>query len=212
MPEGIDGLPGPALALSLPYNSKDTGKNFIEALCQAASTIPEMRVFGGYASTQQILEAYSENRLPHMHLLEGKDEILVMSNEVNFFSYCGFYYSVKTLSVLAAETMTKRAVSFVEARVRDPEENRDVSDFKGENSGTIREGFFWIKKEKVKVVQTAQLLITSFVSEKNERQNEYYKNEDRCTSVRYTSPGHADDPPYSIRDDSTDYGYVPFSI
>ncbi len=55
-------------------------------------------------------QAYSENRLPHMHLLEGKDEILVMSNEVNFFNYYSFCFSVKTLSVLGTENVIKRAV------------------------------------------------------------------------------------------------------
>lgn len=102
------------------------GGIFIEALWHVSLTIPGMRVFCGHASTQRILEAYSENRLPRMHLLGGKDGVSVLNNEVSFLSYCGLHFSVKSLDVLAAENLIKKAVSLVEARVRDYQGRADT--------------------------------------------------------------------------------------
>jgi hypothetical protein len=111
LPAGLGNLPGPALAVSFPHRPEEWDEGLVESLHRAASTLAGSSVFAAHIPTQEILEAYGRNQLPPLRLLKGKEEILAVYSQVDFFCYCGLHIPVQGLDVLAAEAMIREIIS-----------------------------------------------------------------------------------------------------
>lgn len=107
----------PGLALSLPHNPENTKVDLAEIFCEIAINSSDMHVFAAYASAQETIKAYSENKLPELHFLKGKREISDYRDEVDFFNYSGLWFSVKERNVLSVEIFIKEVLSYIEKSV-----------------------------------------------------------------------------------------------
>lgn len=115
-PNGFADLPGPALALSFPHRPSDTGSRFLDALVAVKNRLSDSEklvLFAAHASEEESLKAYGEGRLPPLHVLLGKEEILDHYSKMVFFNYCGLYLPVGQADVTTAETWIKEVVSYI---------------------------------------------------------------------------------------------------
>lgn len=111
-PYGFGHFPGPALAISFPHKPENLTKDFLETLCDLSSAFPDLSVFAAYAPLQQILKAYSENELPGLYTLKGKEEIHAISSQVEFFPYFGLYVLVENRNVSFIEKLIKEIMGY----------------------------------------------------------------------------------------------------
>lgn len=122
LPEGLGDLPGPALALSFPHRPADLKCDLLELLDRTAPDLEGLPLFAGYVSTPEILAAYREDRLPPLHLLKGREQILAKRDQVDFFPYFGLYFPIARHDVLAVENHMREVLSRLEEVTQDEAE------------------------------------------------------------------------------------------
>lgn len=115
LPFGLGSLSGPSLALSIPHNPRDRDIDFTEVFHKIATELDDVCLFAAYATLEKTLGAYVENRLPELHFLKGKVQILNMREKVGFYCYFGLSFSAENLTVLSAEKKIREILSHLES-------------------------------------------------------------------------------------------------
>jgi hypothetical protein len=119
LPEGLDELPGPALALSFPHRPADLEQDLLPILERIGSTHSGLRLFAAQIPRSEILKAYAQDRQPPLRLPVGMAEILANRDGVHLLNYFGLYFPVAGLDIVTAETVLRDVLSQQERKMND---------------------------------------------------------------------------------------------
>lgn len=100
LPFGFKEIEHPSIMVSLPCKAEDVDLDFLSKLHQISDGLSGAKLFAGFSTDQEILDAYRRNKHPPLTCTQNFREILKMKKHGVFFSYLGICFPIlgKTVS------------------------------------------------------------------------------------------------------------------
>jgi hypothetical protein len=100
LPFGFKEIEHPSILVSFPCKAEDVNLDFMNRLHQISNRVSGAKLFAGFSTDQEILDAYGKNEHPPLTCSQNFEEILEMKKPGVFFSYLGIHFSFlgKTVS------------------------------------------------------------------------------------------------------------------
>lgn len=117
LPFGFKGIEQPSILVSFPCKAEDVSQDFLDRLHQISNSNSNFKLFAGFSTEQEILDAYRQNKHPPLVCSQKFDDILEMKRRDVFFSYLGICISVVGETVSNVEQKTRKILLELEGKV-----------------------------------------------------------------------------------------------
>lgn len=117
LPFGYKEIKHPSILVSLPCKAKDISLDFLNKLHQISHSVRGAKLFAGFSTSQEILDAYRQNKHPPLTCAQDFKEIQRIRKLGVFFSYLGICFGVTSKTVLEVEQAIREILLELKGKV-----------------------------------------------------------------------------------------------